>query len=79
MKAIKEFADVAKRIKETSKEVNRISTIMDEHVLLIAHTEEDLDRISNAVDSNVATARENEQNAKNMAEAADQLYRMVEA
>jgi len=77
--AIKEFTDVAKRIKATSKDVNRISTIMNEHVSLLARTETDLDRISNTVDSNVEIARGNEQNAKNMAEATDQLYRMVEA
>lgn len=79
LQAIKEFADVAERIKETSKEVSRISAIMNEHVSLIIRTEADLDKIASAVDSNVEIARGNERNAKNMAEATDQLYRMVEA
>lgn len=76
--AVDGFTRVADRIKDTSKDVERISTVMTEHAHMIAGTEKDLDRISDAVDRNMEIASKNEENARSMTEAADRLYNMLE-
>lgn len=77
--AVNEFTKVADKIKDTGKDVEKISSTMNEHAGLIAGTESDLDRIARAVDSNMAVAHENEENARNMAAITERLYHMIEA
>ncbi len=77
--AVNGFATVANKIKESGKDIEKISSLMRKHASMIQQTESNLGNITEVVDHNVEIAEENEESAKIMAEAADQLYQMVEA
>ena len=76
--AVKGFVHAVERIENTSRDVERISKMMDVHVDMVTQASSGLGRISEVVDSNVSVAQNSENTARTMADEAGHLLELVD-
>ncbi len=76
--AVQGFVEAVNRIENTSRDVEKISKMMDVHVDMVVQASNGLGRISEVVESNVAVAQNSETTARTMADEAGHLLALVD-
>lgn len=75
--AVNGFVEAVERIQNTSRDVEKISKMMDAHVDMVTQASNGLGRISEVVESNVTIATNSENTARSMADEAGRLLELV--
>lgn len=76
--AVKGFVEAVARIENTSRDVEKISKMMDVHVDMVTKASNGLGKISEVVESNVVIAQNSENTARSMADEAGRLLELVD-
>ena len=75
---VNRFVEAVTRIENTSRDVEKISKMMDVHVDMVSQASDVLGKISAVVDNNVAIAQNSEDTARTMADEAARLLELVD-
>lgn len=75
---VNRFVEAVTRIENTSRDVEKISKMMDVHVDMVSQASDVLGKISAVVDNNVAIAQNSEDTARTMADEAAHLLELVD-
>lgn len=76
--AVKGFVEAVERIENTSRDVEKISKMMDVHVDMVTQASTGLGKITAVVDNNVVIAQNSENTARSMADEAGRLLELVD-